>query len=173
LSGPAAGAQIKLNIELRDVNTNKSVTDALVIVRGITMIQEPNREGKFTVTVRTPGTYKLEVVAANYERQVLDVVVESGQESRDIQIALEPTSTLLQAVEVTALRADERTPIAKADVSKQEITERNSARDIPFLLEQTPSVVATSDAGAGIGYTNIRVRGSDITRINVTVNGIP
>jgi iron complex outermembrane receptor protein len=168
-----AGAQIKLNIELRDVNTNKSVTDALVIVRGITMIQEPNREGKFTVTVRTPGTYKLEVVAANYERQVLDVVVESGQESRDIQIALEPTSTLLQAVEVTALRADERTPIAKADVSKQEITERNSARDIPFLLEQTPSVVATSDAGAGIGYTNIRVRGSDITRINVTVNGIP
>jgi iron complex outermembrane receptor protein len=168
-----ARAQISLNCQLIDANSGQPVTEAVAYQLDLDLIGEPDHQGKFTFMVNKPGTYTIEVVADNYERQAIDVVVESGQQKRDIQIVLVPLPTMLQAVEVSALRADEQTPIAKTDINREELQERNSGRDVPFLLEQTPSVVATSDAGAGVGYTNIRVRGSDITRINVTVNGIP
>lgn len=77
------------------------------------------------------------------------------------------------SVEITATRAGEKTPVAHSNVSREEIGEMNYGQDIPFLLTQTPSVVATSDSGMGIGYTGIRIRGVDATRINVTSNGVP
>ena len=64
-------------------------------------------------------------------------------------------------------------PITFSNVSKKELSKRNLGQDLPILLNFLPSVVTTSDAGAGIGYTGIRVRGSDATRVNVTINGIP
>ncbi|MBP6024235.1 TonB-dependent receptor [Ferruginibacter sp.] len=79
----------------------------------------------------------------------------------------------LQPVEVNAVRAGEKTPFAKTNLTKKEITKINLGQDLPFLLNQTPSVVVNSDAGAGVGYTGIRIRGSDASRINVTLNGIP
>lgn len=79
----------------------------------------------------------------------------------------------LQNVEVTATRATKSTPVAFTNVSKQQIAELNHGKDIPFLVSSTPSVLTTSDAGAGIGYSAMRVRGTDATRINVTANDIP
>lgn len=79
----------------------------------------------------------------------------------------------LQNVEVTATRATKTTPVAFTNVSKQQIAELNHGKDIPFLVSSTPSVLTTSDAGAGIGYSAMRVRGTDATRINVTANDIP
>ena len=79
----------------------------------------------------------------------------------------------LQNVEVTATRATKTTPVAFTNVSKQQIAELNYGKDIPFLVSSTPSVLTTSDAGAGIGYSAMRVRGTDATRINVTANDIP
>ena len=79
----------------------------------------------------------------------------------------------LQNVEVTATRATKSTPVAFTNVSKQQIAELNHGKDIPFLISSTPSVLTTSDAGAGIGYSAMRVRGTDATRINVTANDIP
>lgn len=79
----------------------------------------------------------------------------------------------LQNVEVTATRATKTTPVAFTNVSKQQIAELNHGKDIPFLISSTPSVLTTSDAGAGIGYSAMRVRGTDATRINVTANDIP
>lgn len=76
-------------------------------------------------------------------------------------------------VSVSSTRANENTPIAHTDMNKEEIRGRNIGQDLAFILTSTPSVVATSDAGAGIGYTGIRIRGADATRINVTLNGIP
>lgn len=78
----------------------------------------------------------------------------------------------LQDVEVTANRADSRTPVAYSNLSRRQIQSRNDGTDIPFLLTATPSVVATGDAG-GIGYSSLRVRGTDASRINVTANGVP
>ncbi len=79
----------------------------------------------------------------------------------------------LEPIEVRALRATDDAPFAKSELSKKDLERGNLGQDLPFLLQYTPSVVTTSDAGAGVGYTGLRIRGTDATRINVTLNGIP
>jgi iron complex outermembrane recepter protein len=79
----------------------------------------------------------------------------------------------LPPVEVRAVIAPPTAPFAKTNLDKKEIARQNLGQDLPFLLNQTPSVVVNSDAGNGVGYTGIRIRGADATRINVTLNGIP
>ena len=79
----------------------------------------------------------------------------------------------LKQVDVLATRASSNTPVAFTNISKQEIDAVNHGKDMPFLLATTPGVITTSDAGAGVGYTSIRVRGTDATRINITTNDIP
>ena len=79
----------------------------------------------------------------------------------------------LQEVLLTGIRAKEDIPVTFTNVTKQDLASRNLGQDIPILLNYLPGVVTTSDAGSGIGYTGIRVRGSDATRVNVTINGIP
>ncbi|MBO2010515.1 TonB-dependent receptor [Hymenobacter negativus] len=74
---------------------------------------------------------------------------------------------------VTATRATDKTGTTYQNVSREQLQARNFGQDIPYLLDQTPSVVTTSDAGTGVGYTGIRIRGTDGTRINVTLNGVP
>ena len=79
----------------------------------------------------------------------------------------------LEEVTVSAIKAKNDTPVSFVNLSKEKIEKTNLAQDIPILLKNTPSVVTHSDAGAGIGYSSIRIRGSDQTRVNVTINGIP
>ena len=79
----------------------------------------------------------------------------------------------LQNVQVVATRADKKTPMAYSDLNKRQIEAVNHGKDIPQLLEMMPSVVVSSDAGMGIGYTGMRIRGTDPTRINITTDGIP
>ncbi len=83
-----------------------------------------------------------------------------------------PVETLDEVL-VRAIRVDADSPVTHSDLSKEELQKRNLGQDIPYLLNYLPSVVTTSDAGAGVGYTYIRVRGSDASRVNVTLNGIP
>ena len=82
-------------------------------------------------------------------------------------------TTELKEVTVSSVRAKDKNPITFTNVSKEEIAPRNLGQDIPVLLQYLPSVVSTTDAGNGVGYTYMRVRGSDGSRINVTLNGIP
>lgn len=91
-----------------------------------------------------------------------------GSASRDSLKAVN-----LQEVQVVSTRATAKTPVAFTNVSKAELKKVNFGQDIPYLLSMTPSTLTTSDAGTGIGYTTLRVRGTDGTRINITVNGIP
>ena len=79
----------------------------------------------------------------------------------------------LEEVKIAGLRADESQPFAYTNLDKEDLASRNLGQDLPIMLNYLPGVVTTSDAGAGIGYTGIRVRGSDATRVNVTINGIP
>ncbi len=84
------------------------------------------------------------------------------------------TDTLmLENIEVTSTRAADKAPFTKTNLSKKEIEKVNLGQDLPFLLNNIPSVIINSDAGNGVGYTGIRIRGSDASRINVTLNGIP
>lgn len=79
----------------------------------------------------------------------------------------------LQEVQIVSTRANEKIPVAYTDISKKQLKKANNGQDITYLLNTAPSIITTSDAGAGIGYTTIRVRGIDDSRINFTVNGIP
>jgi len=83
------------------------------------------------------------------------------------------TTVSLAEVEVLGTRASAGTPVAFTNISAKQLAAENHGLDIPFLLTTTPSVLTTSDAGAGVGYTSLRVRGTDATRINITVNDIP
>ena len=79
----------------------------------------------------------------------------------------------LEEVQLIGIRANDQTPFTFTNITQKELDPRNLGQDIPILLNYLPSVVTTSDAGSGIGYTGIRVRGTDATRVNVTINGIP
>ena len=79
----------------------------------------------------------------------------------------------LPPLEVRSIRVNDNSPFAKSNISAAQIAQVNLGQDLPFLLQNTPSVVVNSDAGTGVGYTGIRIRGTDATRINVTLNGIP
>ena len=147
---PLAGAAVML------ARTNKAVATDL--------------EGNFLLNNVPAGAYTLNVSFIGYEtyRQPLEI-------SQDImlEISLKEQAILADEVIVTATRANENTPTTYSEISSVELEKQNLGQDLPFLLNQMPSVVTTSDAGAGVGYTGIRIRGSDATRINVTVNGIP
>jgi iron complex outermembrane recepter protein len=84
-----------------------------------------------------------------------------------------PLSQILEEVQITGVNAGEKTPISYTNISESEIEKVNLGQDLPYLISLTPSVVSSSDAGAGIGYTYMTIRGSDASRINVTINGIP
>jgi iron complex outermembrane receptor protein len=96
----------------------------------------------------------------------------AAQEADSTEIPLK-IPLALQPVEVRFLRTGARSPFSKTDVSQEELQRQNLGQDLPMLLQMTPSAVSSSDAGAGVGYTNLRVRGTDGTRINVTLNGVP
>ncbi len=97
----------------------------------------------------------------------------NAQQVPSVQDTPKDSFYLLTPAEVRAIRANENAPFSKTNLNKKEIAKTNLGQDVPFLLNQTPSVVINSDAGNGVGYTGIRIRGTDATRINVTLNGIP
>ena len=116
------------------------------------------------------GTYELTISYLGYEKQTKEVKLISNQ---TLDVILKQDFILSEEVLVSASRVKENTPVAFTTVEREEIKDNNLGQDIPYLLGLTPSFVATSDAGTGVGYTNFRIRGTDLNRINVTVNGIP
>ncbi|MEX2601995.1 MAG: TonB-dependent receptor [Balneolaceae bacterium] len=128
-----------------------------------------DEEGRFELTLLAGQSMQIRVSYLGYQSEVIDI----ENAGTPLAIYLDPQALLSGEVFVNALRVDESTPIAYSNISREEIQEANLGQDIPWLVSSTPSVVATSDAGAGIGYTGIRIRGVDPTRINVTINGIP
>ena len=95
------------------------------------------------------------------------------QNNTVLNIRLEEVAANLEPLEVSSVRAADKAPFTKTNISKNEIAKINVGQDLPFILNQTPSVTTTTDAGNGVGYTGIHIRGTDATRINVTLNGIP
>ncbi|HZL11366.1 MAG TPA: TonB-dependent receptor [Prolixibacteraceae bacterium] len=129
-----------------------------------------DKNGGYVFKNLKAGNYQLTISYLGYEKQITDVEL-SGDQSLDV--ILKQDFILSEEVLVSASRVKENTPVAFSTVTKAEIRDNNMGQDIPYLLGLTPSFVATSDAGTGVGYTNFRIRGTDLNRINVTVNGIP
>ncbi len=129
-----------------------------------------NIEGKFQMKLSV-GEYYLEAKYLGYKSKIQGVAI--IDKNVILNFILYPKTTVLDEVLVSAVRANSEVPVTYSNLSKKEISKRNLGQDIPVLLNYLPSVISSSDAGAGIGYTYLRVRGSDASRINVTVNGIP
>lgn len=129
-----------------------------------------NASGDYTFDRISAGEYLLQVRFVGFEKYSTK---QSIQKNSVKNIALERASFIADAVIVKATRANENTATAYSNLKKDDIEKYNTGQDLPYMLNQTPSVVVSSDAGTGIGYTGIRVRGSDPSRVNVTVNGIP
>ncbi len=115
-------------------------------------------EGTYTI-VFSFGNQKIRKVNLK-EDMLLNVDLAGAQES-------------LEEVFLSSVRVNAQSPITYSNLSNEEIEDRNLGQDIPVLMNYMPNVVTTTDAGAGVGYTGLRVRGSDASRVNVTINGIP
>lgn len=127
-----------------------------------------NGEFNFSNIEATGYTFKVSYLGyKNLEQKV------NKENLNNIEFVLEIMNILSDEVIITATRAKENDPVSFTNISSAEIRENNFGQDIPYLLSTTPSITSTSDAGAGIGYTNFRIRGTDLNRINITVNGIP
>jgi len=126
--------------------------------------------GMYRFTNLEPGTYKISATYVGYEKQSQQLEIRQDQQ---LNFILGKQAFMTEEVIVSATRKSEDTPGTTAQVSKEQIQNDNLGQDIPYLLSLTPSLVTTSDAGAGVGYTGLRIRGTDANRINVTVNGIP
>ena len=127
-------------------------------------------EGNYSLSVRKDLVYKLRFSFIGFESQIRDVTFKGDTV---LNIVLLAKSVMTEEVFVNATRAGERTPMAYSTVTKEDISKNNIAQDIPYLLGYTPSLVVSSDAGTGVGYTNINIRGTDVKRINVTIDGVP
>lgn len=143
---------------------------ANVVINGTGIGTSAKSDGRFVLSVSALTKAELVVSYVGFETARVDV---SQDNYSDILIWLQPWQILTQEVIVRATRADDRTPVVRTDISSEFIRANNLGQDLPFLLELTPGLVTSSDAGAGIGYTWMNIRGSDHTRINVTINGIP
>ncbi|MBX9785693.1 MAG: TonB-dependent receptor [Chitinophagaceae bacterium] len=130
-----------------------------------------NVYGEFLLQKIKPGKHLLRLSSVGYKTGEFEISI--TEDLFAMQFQLERINLFLQPVEITGIRATDRMPFAKTNLNKQSIEKMNTGVDLPFIINQTPSVVVNSDAGNGIGYTGIRVRGTDATRINMTLNGIP
>ena len=130
-----------------------------------------DEQGRFSFGKVDKGVYELIINSLGF-KDARQTVTANGTDL-NLTIQLTATALFLQPLELKSVRASDRAPFVKTNISKEEIAKNNLGQDIPFILNQTPSVVVNSDAGTGVGYTAMRIRGTDATRINVTLNGIP
>ncbi len=149
----------------------ESLPAATITVEGTYLGTMSDANGKFEFKNLKAGEYDLRINYVGYESVRRRIKLDD--KDIDLSIILPKLEILTDEVTVRAYRADNQTPVAYSDMNGEDIENTNSGKDIPYILELTPSVVASSDAGAGVGYTQLRIRGTDMTRINVTLDGIP
>lgn len=167
----SSGLFAQFEIKGKVVTSNNSpLPGASIYISGTSLGTISDVEGNFQLSDIEKGNLEIHTSFIGYQAKVIEINL---QKNIELLISLEENAIITEDIFVYALRASSKTPVANSNISKEEIEERNLGQDVPYLLSTTPSFVSTSDAGAGIGYTNFRIRGTDANRINVTVNGIP
>lgn len=163
-------AQFTLSGKVKDKSTGESLAGATVLIENSYRATATNSQGEFTLKNLKQGDYEIRISYIGFTTLKKEISLQSDLQ---LDIELEKSVFLSDEVVVSATRINKRSALTFTNVQKEQIEKINLGQDIPILLDQTPSVVTYSDAGAGVGYTGIRIRGSDPTRINVTINGIP
>lgn len=163
-------SQIKVSGQIADKDSGIPLVGAHVQLSGISSyhLVSDNR-GAFVFENVPTGSYEIKVSYVGYQTYKTKLDLE-----KDEHLSINLKEGLVgEEVVVTANRVDENSPAAYENIGKAEIKDRNNGQDLPFIINNSPSVVVTSDAGTGFGYTGLRIRGSDMTRINITMNGVP
>ncbi|NVK52525.1 MAG: TonB-dependent receptor [Flavobacteriaceae bacterium] len=149
---------------------NEPLPSATVLIKKSTNGTTTDYNGNYLLKVKN-GSYQVEVRFIGYK--TVSKLVTISNQNAILNFSLQPESNVLDEVLVAAVRVKTVSPVTHSNLNKKEIAKRNLGQDIPILLNYMPSVVSSSDAGAGVGYTYINVRGSNAERVNVTINGIP
>ncbi len=163
-------AQFSMTGVVRNAETKEPLSRAHVLVNNQLKAEVTNKKGEFSFNGLKAGTYVIHVSYMGFETANETIVVKGNQQ---VEIFLTPKAILSDEVVVSATRADGKTPTTFQDISKNDIRKANDARNITSVIDQAVSVVTTSDAGTGIGNVGYRLRGTDETRINVTIDGVP
>lgn len=159
----------KVTVSGKIVDKNqKNLTGATVLVKETNQGISSDLDGNFTFKLNK-GSFTIQVSYIGFKTIEKNVYLDKDKE---ITIVLYEDDTILDEVLVSAVRATSSIPVTYSNLSKKELAKRNLGQDIPILLNYLPSVISSSDAGAGVGYTYLNVRGSNSERINVTINGI-
>lgn len=154
---------------VRDSRTDEALAGATVIEKESGKASVTDSQGYFYLNL-PPGNYLIEVRFVGYKPVTINVSADSKEWTT---IKLEEEVRITDQVLVTATRVQGNSPTTFSTVNRATLQKQNFGQDLPVTLNWTPSLITTSDAGAGVGYTGLRIRGSDATRINVTINGIP
>ena len=148
---------------------NETLPGATILVKETNQGTSTDFDGKFNIKL-SKGIFTIQVSFIGYKTVNQKVSI---TENLEINVSLKPNETILDEVLVSAVRVNADIPVTFSNLSRKEIAKRNLGQDIPVLMNYLPNVVSSSDAGAGVGYTYMNVRGSNSERINVTINGIP
>ncbi len=152
-----------------DAATRKPLPSASIKLGNTVAIADV--DGKFKFKKVSAGVQVLTASSIGYSESSQEIVVNTAV--NNIIISLKNSPLFLQALEIKSLRSSDKAPFTKTNIGKEELAKTNIGQDLPFLLNQTPSTVVASDAGNGVGYTYLKIRGVDAGRTNVTLNGIP
>jgi iron complex outermembrane receptor protein len=164
-----ATAQLSVSGKITNQQTGAALPGATISINpSASTVSDAN--GNYRINSLKSSAYTLKVTYIGYQAAAKSIVLTADT---TINFQLSASNVLTEEVTVSATRASNNSPTAFTNLNKKEIDKNNSGRGFEYLLDQTPSTVVTSNAGAGIGYTSIRIRGSDATRTNVTLNGIP
>ena len=163
-------AQFTLNGKVKNAKTKESITGVTISFGNSFVSTQTNEDGGFEIENMKKGNYIIHFSILGFQLRTDTIEI---QKNKTLEIELQENVILMDAIIVSSTRVDDKSGLAFSTTKKEEMQEQNTGQDLPYLLNQQPSVVTTSDAGAGIGYTGIRIRGSDATRVNVTINGIP
>ena len=170
LLATTGSAQSRLNGIVQDP-AGAPVAFASVLLGDQGHLAPTDAQGHFSARGLFPGELRVRVSAVGY--LPVDTLISLAEGDNALTLTLRHSTVELAAAEVTALRAGDRAPFARSLLSAEDIAKANTGVDLPYLLDLLPGVVVGSDGGTGIGYTNMRIRGSDATRTNITLNGVP
>jgi iron complex outermembrane receptor protein len=163
-----ASAQFSLTGKVYDSNGEK-LSGANVFIGG-KQVSITNLEGQFKLDGFKSESIELTISFSGFENYV---EVLQMTENKQLDIVMHGSVTKFEEVVVSAIRAQKNTPTTYSYLLKKDLSKISSGQDAPYLLGMEPSVVVSSDAGTGIGYTSMHIRGSDNKKINVTINGVP
>lgn len=163
-------AQQSLYGTVIDKITGESLSGAHIVLENTYLTAISGPDGQYHFNDLKEGTYKLKVSYIGFETIEKEVSI---KEDLKMDFLLSATTIMQDEVVIRGIRTFEQEPPSFSNISKKEISSENMGQDLPYIMALSPSTVISSDAGNGVGYTSIRIRGTDMSGINITLNGIP